>query len=41
VCFGCVAWLAFPKYQPAVALVLAGIAWLAVSVTFWWLRRRA
>jgi Protein of unknown function (DUF3147) len=41
VCFGCVAWLALPRYQTALALVLAGGTWLAVSVTLWWLRRRA
>ena len=41
VCFGCVVWLALPRYQTALALVLAGSAWLAVSVTLWWLRRRA
>jgi hypothetical protein len=41
VCFGCVAWLVLPRYSAAIALALAGIVWLAVSVALWWLRRRA
>jgi Protein of unknown function (DUF3147) len=41
VCFGCVAWLMLARYSAALALPLAGIVWLAVSVALWWLRRRA
>jgi hypothetical protein len=39
--FGCTAWLALPRYSTAVALVLAGSLWLAVSVSLWRMRRRA
>ena len=39
--FGAAAWLALPRYPPAVALLLAGALWLAVSVSLWWLCRRA
>src|SRR5262249_35851605 len=41
VVFGATAWLALPRYRAAVALLLAGAQWLAVSVSLWWLRRRA
>lgn len=41
VCFGGVAWLALARYSTALALLLAGIVWLAISVALWWLRRRA
>jgi hypothetical protein len=39
--FGATAWLAFSGCPAAVALLLAGASWLAVSVSLWWLRRRA
>jgi hypothetical protein len=39
--FGATAWLALPRYPAAVALLLAGALWLVVSVSLWWLRRRA
>ena len=41
VCFGAVAWLALPRYSTALALLLAALVWLAISVALWWLRRRA
>lgn len=40
VCFGFVAWRALPRFSTALALLLAGIGWLAVAVGLWWLRRR-
>jgi hypothetical protein len=40
VIFGCAAWLALARYPTPVALALAGILWLVVSVSLWWLRRR-
>jgi hypothetical protein len=38
-CFGAVAWLMLAVYPPWLALVTAGVAWLAVSICLWWLRR--
>ena len=40
VCFGFAAWLALPRYPAALALTLAGILWVVVSTSLWWLRRR-
>jgi microcompartment protein CcmK/EutM len=39
VCFGFAAWLTLPRYPTAVALALAGIVWVIVSTSLWWLRR--
>jgi hypothetical protein len=38
-CFGCAAWLALPEYPTALALSLAGVLWLIVSASLWWVRR--
>lgn len=38
-CFGAVAWLLLPAYPAGVALTVAGVAWLAVSICLWWVRR--
>jgi Protein of unknown function (DUF3147) len=40
-CFACVAWLALPRYPAVLALSLAGVLWLAASISLWWVRRRA
>jgi len=39
-CFGLAAWLALPRYPAVLALTLAGILWLMVAASLWWLRRR-
>jgi len=39
VAFACVAWLALPVLFAVGALALAGLAWLVVAVSLWWLRR--
>ena len=39
VCFGFVAWLTFPRYPTTLALGLAGVVWVIVSTSLWWLRR--
>jgi len=38
-CFACVAWLALPRYSPWLALTMAGLLWLLVSASLWWVRR--
>jgi hypothetical protein len=38
-CFGRAAWLALPEYPTALALSLAGVLWLIVSASLWWVRR--
>jgi Protein of unknown function (DUF3147) len=38
-CFGCAAWLALPRYPTAIALSFAGVLWLIVSASLWWVRR--
>ncbi len=40
-CFAGAAWLALPKFPATLALVLAAILWLVVSVSAWWLHRHA
>jgi uncharacterized protein DUF3147 len=40
-CFAGAAWLALANFSTALALVLAAIVWLVVSVSAWWLRRHA
>ena len=37
--FGCAAWLALPRYPTVLALSLAGVLWLIVSASLWWVRR--
>ena len=39
VCFGIAAWLTLPRYPTALGLALAGIVWVIVSTSLWWLRR--
>ena len=38
--FALVLWKFLPTHTLTLALTLAGAAWLAVSVLFWWLRKR-
>ena len=38
--FAIVLWKFLPAHTLAVTLPLAGAAWLSVSVTLWWLRKR-
>jgi hypothetical protein len=35
-CFGAVAWLLLPVYPLGLALSVAGVVWLAVSICLWW-----
>lgn len=37
--FGCVAWLLLPQNHAVLALGLAGLAWLCVAVSLWWIRQ--
>lgn len=37
--FAVVAWLALARYPTVVALTLAGIVWVIVSTSLWWLGR--
>lgn len=39
VAFGCVAWLALPALGAVEALSIAGVTWLVIAVSLWWLRR--
>lgn len=39
VTFGSVAWVALPAFAALEALLMAGVAWLVVAVSLWWLRR--
>jgi uncharacterized protein DUF3147 len=39
VCFGCAAWRALARFPMALALALAAVLWLIVSVSLWWVRR--
>jgi len=38
--FAIVLWKFLPTHTLALTLPLAGAAWLSVSVTLWWLRKR-
>ncbi|MBV8144353.1 MAG: DUF3147 family protein [Gammaproteobacteria bacterium] len=40
-CFALVAWLTLARYPTALALSLAGMLWLIVSASLWWVRRHA
>jgi Protein of unknown function (DUF3147) len=40
-CFALAVWLALPRYDPALALTLAGVLWLIVSASLWWVRRQS
>lgn len=39
IAFGAVTWLTLPQVSAALVLVVAGLAWCAVSFAAWWLRK--
>jgi len=39
-CFALVLWKGLPEHPPAEMLGVAGLAWMAASLSMWWLRKK-
>ncbi len=40
VCFACVVWLTLSGFAASAVLGIAGLAWLVISSSLWWLRKK-